>query len=349
MQTRTTTVIHGPALDVKALRRALGTFVTGVTIVTTLDPAGTPKGITANSFTSVSLDPPLVLVCIGQGSSAFEAFRSCSSFAINILAEGQEALSSRFATKGADKFAGLDCLRGVTDMPIFPGCAGWLECRTYSAMPAGDHVLLVGQVCGFDAGASRPLGYWRGGYVSFGLEQAVLGRAGRVVHAGAIAEHDGRILLLSKSDASGRESWSIPCGELSGDDPTERAIERAVSAELGAGIEVSFLYSVFDLPEHSALCVVYRAQLIERPPQEAKGRLFAPEEIPWHAIADRQIRNMLRRYVAERMTDRFGIYMGSADGGRVAMINAPPESWQSHTSAIEGMELSGLLARRSNG
>jgi flavin reductase (DIM6/NTAB) family NADH-FMN oxidoreductase RutF len=92
------------AVDPVALRRALGTFVTGVTVITTRDADGTPRGMTANSFTSVSLDPPLLLVCVGKGAHSFAAFNASSSFAVNLLHEGQTDVSNLFASKAANKF-----------------------------------------------------------------------------------------------------------------------------------------------------------------------------------------------------------------------------------------------------
>ncbi len=130
-------------------RHLVGGFPAGVTIVTTLDDGGAPHGFTASSFTSVSLSPPLVLVCLDVSADCFPAFASASAMAINILAVGQDALAIRFATRGADKFAALAFDRGAhTHMPLLHGAATHIECTMHARHPLGDHVVLVGEVVG---------------------------------------------------------------------------------------------------------------------------------------------------------------------------------------------------------
>ena len=128
------------------LRRALGSFATGVTVVTTGGPAGL-YGVTANSFTSVSLEPPLVLVCLGRRSPGRELIAGNGAFAVNVLTSDQEELGRRFASKdrGSAMFAGIEHRRGATGAPILSG-ASHLECRLAGIHAAGDHVIVVGQV-----------------------------------------------------------------------------------------------------------------------------------------------------------------------------------------------------------
>ena len=115
--TRSWSTLAGPgsaeAMDPKQFRQALGMFATGVTVVTTIAPDGSPRGLTANSFTSVSLTPPLVLVCIDRAAKSYTAFTQGNGFAINILSQDQRELSQRFASKTADKFAGVDWSKGA--------------------------------------------------------------------------------------------------------------------------------------------------------------------------------------------------------------------------------------------
>ena len=124
-------------IDPRELRTALGAFVTGVTVVTTLDAEGHPRGFTANSFTSVSLDPALVLVCLGKHSSSREIFATAGRFAVNILAEEQKAVSSTFASKVADRFAGLDWRVAETGSPIIADVVTWLDCETHDIIDGG--------------------------------------------------------------------------------------------------------------------------------------------------------------------------------------------------------------------
>src|SRR5258708_28113070 len=111
-----------PDFNGRALRDAFGSFATGVTIVTTSGPSGADIGLTANSFSSVSLDPPMVLWSLARTSSSIDAFRNCAHFAVHILSADQEALSARFASKGIDRFAGVALDRGPDGMPMLPVC-----------------------------------------------------------------------------------------------------------------------------------------------------------------------------------------------------------------------------------
>jgi flavin reductase (DIM6/NTAB) family NADH-FMN oxidoreductase RutF len=135
--------------DPRALRRALGRYATGVTVVTARAPVpnGEVVGVTANSFTSVSLDPPLVLWGLDLRSSTRPVFLAAGWFAVNVLAADQAALSMRFATPGrADKFDGLACAEGLGGCPLLPGCLARFECRTERIVEAGDHVMLIGRI-----------------------------------------------------------------------------------------------------------------------------------------------------------------------------------------------------------
>jgi flavin reductase (DIM6/NTAB) family NADH-FMN oxidoreductase RutF len=151
-----------------ALRRTLGTFVTGVTIVTTIGDDEAPWGLTANSFTSVSLDPPLVLVCIARTAGSCPAFLAARGFAVNILSDAQQALSARFASKRPDKFAGVSYRFGATGAPIIEGSLAWLDCAVRQRIEAGDHIILIGEVLAFERSARRPLAYCQGSYLPLG-------------------------------------------------------------------------------------------------------------------------------------------------------------------------------------
>ena len=156
--------------DTGTLRRALGCFVTGVTVVTTRDAGGVPLGFTASSFTSVSLDPPLVLVCVGHEVEGFDAYRRCSEFAINVLGESQRALSDRFATEHPDRFGGAGWRPGTHGAPILEGCIAALECAPWRRIEAGDHMILIGRVLRCENSDDRPLAYWRGRYRRLPIE-----------------------------------------------------------------------------------------------------------------------------------------------------------------------------------
>lgn len=156
--------------DPRKLRDAFGSFLTGVTIVTTVDGNGQRAGFTANSFTSVSLDPPLLLVCLGRSADCFEAFAGATQFAVNILAADQQALSNLFAQEHVEKFENVELQDTARASPILrDGCA-WFDCDLERQLDGGDHLILLGRIRTFGQRESEPLGYFRGGYVSIGQE-----------------------------------------------------------------------------------------------------------------------------------------------------------------------------------
>jgi flavin reductase (DIM6/NTAB) family NADH-FMN oxidoreductase RutF len=146
-------------VDSVDFRRALCQFAAGVTVVTTRDAKGRSLGLTVTAFASVSLDPPLVLVCVDHRSEAHVGFREAGLFGVSILAEGQEDLSRRFAAGGAAKFKGLTLATGTTGVPLVPGAVAHLECRVKSSHEAGDHHIYVGEVLAVDVKPGRPLVY----------------------------------------------------------------------------------------------------------------------------------------------------------------------------------------------
>src|SRR5271156_1873768 len=139
------------SLDPREFRRALGAFATGVTIVTARAPDGTPVGVTANSFNSVSLDPPLVLWSLARSSRCLAAFQAADPWGVDLLAADQEALANRFAKSGEDKFSGLVTETGAGAAPLLKDCACRLQCKTAFTSEGGDHVIFVGEVVAFDS------------------------------------------------------------------------------------------------------------------------------------------------------------------------------------------------------
>jgi flavin reductase (DIM6/NTAB) family NADH-FMN oxidoreductase RutF len=151
--------------DARALRDALGCFATGVTVVTCLKSDGKPAGLTVNSFTSVSLEPPLLLVCLHKMAASAPALTEASHFAINVLQTGQQPASIRFATRDEDRFGTTPWSCGEAGAPILKDSLGVFECERFAVYDGGDHHILVGQVvkASFDAGLD-PLLFFRGSY-----------------------------------------------------------------------------------------------------------------------------------------------------------------------------------------
>ena len=150
------------SFDPRTYRDALGQFATGVTIITARDADNRPVGVTANSFNSVSLDPPLVLWSLAKSSRSMPAFEQAIDFNVHILASDQDALSNRFASRSADKFAGLDI--GEDGPPLLDGCTARFRCKTRHSYEGGDHVIFVGEVVGFEHDEKPPLLFHNGDY-----------------------------------------------------------------------------------------------------------------------------------------------------------------------------------------
>ena len=155
-------------IDKDAFRRVLSNFAAGVTIVTTLDRDGAPHGLTATAFTSVSLDPPLVLVCIDKKAETYPHFAPAGVFAVNFLAADQRDVSQHFAKHGGDKFSGLAWRRGVLGTPILEGSIGHVECRIANGYEGGDHTIYVGEIEAADASDGPPLLHFRHAYHGVG-------------------------------------------------------------------------------------------------------------------------------------------------------------------------------------
>jgi flavin reductase (DIM6/NTAB) family NADH-FMN oxidoreductase RutF len=151
-------------VDKQLFRRVLGGFAAGVTVVTTLGEDGQPYGLTATAFTSVSLEPPLVLVCVDKRSESHPHFHTSQVFVVNFLAHNQEQLSRRFAVSGGDKFGDLMTRRAVNGAPLLEGTAGYVDCHAVNVIDAGDHTVFIGMVDAAETFDVAPLLYFGGAY-----------------------------------------------------------------------------------------------------------------------------------------------------------------------------------------
>ncbi len=151
-------------IDQHAFRAVLGRFSSGVTVVTLVDPAGGDRGMTVSAFCSVSLEPPLILICVDHAASVYESMSSVNDFTVNILSEGQEALARRFAGPDPDRFDGIGFSRGGNGIAILNDVLGYLQCKVVTRHSTGDHDIIIGEVEEAMAEDGRPLMYYRGGY-----------------------------------------------------------------------------------------------------------------------------------------------------------------------------------------
>ncbi|WP_420558337.1 flavin reductase family protein [Roseovarius sp.] len=294
------------SLDSRALRSAFGSFMTGVTVVTTRDAAGRPVGFTANSFASVSLEPPLLLVCPGKFLSSYDNFAGCAHFAVNVLAEGQEDVATTFASYKGDRFARVDHGEDALGNVLIDGALSRFSCRTHEVIDAGDHAILIGEVQAFSHAGGRGLGYAGGRFFSLGLERAALEPAGGAALCGAIISL-GDDVLLEQTDAGFR-----PPQVVAQDHENTRTRLVQELARRGQPVTLGPAYSVFrdDAAQSSYFLATATG--------DGGAFIRCPvREIPDLTFASSAIRDMMMRFAVETRTRNFGLYIGDARHGDV--------------------------------
>ncbi|WP_312798551.1 flavin reductase [Tianweitania sp.] len=299
--------------DTRALRDAFGAFLTGVTVVTAVNGEGAPIGFTANSFTSVSLDPPLLLVCLAKTSRNLPTLMAVTGFGVNVLSEGQKNVSNTFARPVEDRFAAVEWKEGPHGSPVFNDAAAWFDCSVHERIDAGDHVVMIGRVEAFDNSGKTGLGYARGGYFTPALtENKLLANVDGAVEIGAVVERDGQILLVP----SKLGGWTLPFFDKP--DVAQPALEPLMVEQLGVNVRSGLLYSVYDDSETGQHRVVYRAALGDGQPEI--GRMFPLSQLPLEDVPNPAVRDLLKRYAQESTLNEFGIYFGNQEKGRVHAV-----------------------------
>ena len=299
-------------------RQALGSFPTGVTIVTTLDKDSQPIGFTANSFTSVSLEPHLILICIDKASFNIEAFSKGNHFAVSILSENQHHISNTFALPATDRFNQINWESKITGSPIINGSVAWFDCKKDSFIEAGDHFVLIGQVQAFDSSTKTPLVYLRGNYVNLDLEKKMLlamENEDTKILVGAIIEWHQKILLL-KDETDGVLHFPSATRLGSADDNGSLL---GKLQKLKISVTEHYLFSVFENSDDKTSLIYYRAQ-IEDGSAVTSGQFYEFDAIPFEHLADDASRIMLKRYIVERELNAFGIFVGKESEGKVEAI-----------------------------
>ena len=155
-------------IEKNELRRVMGHFATGVTVITTLRASGEIHGLTANAFTSLSLEPPLVIVCVDKKAESYPCFDESRIFTVNILSAEQEGVSRRFAVSGGEKFQGISYRTGANGAPILDNTLGYIECKVTASHDGGDHTIYIGEVEQAEVHEAKPLLFFRGGYREIG-------------------------------------------------------------------------------------------------------------------------------------------------------------------------------------
>ncbi len=298
-----------PVIDPKVFRAAAGNFVTGVTIATTMGTDGQPRGVTVNSFTTVSLDPPLVLVCVGRSSRSFAAFDGAEAFAINVLASDQRQLSATFASKAEDKFADANWEKGRSGSPVFPDSLASFECVLHEKVDAGDHIVLIGRVIDIHRASGTPLGYFSGNYIDFAMQRETVDTPG---HCFGGLFHCGEELLFIDQDGK----LALPFATSLGEEQRESDSLLGKLEALGLSARLSFVYSVFTEEGRDGLSAIYLGEIEPTAqPRHPSVRLLKPEDIPFEQLS--RFSGLIRRYIRERDTDQFGLYVGTAIKGTI--------------------------------
>ena len=250
-----------PQFDPKDLRNALASYMTGVTVVTTKAPDGNLVGFTANSFTSVSLNPPLLLVCPGNHLSSFDIFAQATHFAVNILAEGQETVSNVFASSKENRFSLVKWQSDEFGCPMIEGAAAHFSCSLHNRVEAGDHHVLIGQIEAFTSTQQRGLGYCRDGYFSLSKERQseAAAQVGQKFLASALVEYQDQLLVLRHPDGV-----NIPTVQFDDRSGARSALTEHLQ-QLGLKTKIGPVYSVFEDAERGEHVTVFRATLLDGP------------------------------------------------------------------------------------
>ena len=301
------------------LRQALGSFPTGVTVVSCLDKNKNPLGFTANSFTSVSLDPKLVSICIDKESFNIDSFSVTKHFAISVLSENQQSISTIFATPNEDRFKNIDWSTEETGSPIIANAVAWFDCNTQQVVDAGDHLILIGNIIAFDSTPKTPLMYLRGNYVNLGLEQKMLlamENENTEIIVGAIIESNKKILLLEDKQNG---FLYFPSASRLGNTNDDESLLGLLN-NLNISINEHYLFSVFEKAEDKTSLIYYRAQV--KAGADTLGDSFYPfDAFPFDKLSDEASRIMLKRYIKERELNAFGIFVGKESEGKVEAIS----------------------------
>lgn len=293
--------------DPRALRDAFGCFMTGVTVVTTTSE-GVPLGFTANSFSSVSLDPPLLLVSIAKTSRNFGHFVNAGHFAINVLAESQKDVSGTFARPVEDRFASVKWSPGPAGSPVFSGVSAWFDCRLSQLVEAGDHAILIGEIKGFAASQEPGLGYYRGAYITPAQTAAQL-PTGPDVMIAAIVEAWGEVLLVE----DGQGGLALPEARV-GREGVQAALTQLLR-DIAPDAAPGEIYAVYDGAAPGRQHIAFRCPATST---DARQGRFVPLE-PDHlkSVGDPATRSMLDRLAAESRLGNYGVYFGSHIEGQV--------------------------------
>lgn len=302
-----------PELNLRELRDAFGAFMTGVTVVTTCTDDGKPLGFTANSFSSVSLDPALLLVSIAKTSSNHTVFSQTGHFAINILAEDQKDVSNTFARPSEDRFANLQWQKSANNNPLIDGVSAWFDCTMHQVVDAGDHSIIIGRVEAFHSAGYAGLGYYRGVYFTPAQVSAEV-IAGSKIIISAIIAHADKVLLVKTPD----NKWGLPSKQVDKEGADKALAD--IFNQYQPDASASFIYAAYNNTETQYQYITF---LCNTPQDFAEiGEFVSLSDIQPEDIQDSAVASMLERYRKESQLKSYGLYLGDHSSGTVRPIQA---------------------------
>lgn len=300
------------AINPREFRDALGCYPTGVTVVTTVDETGEPRGFTANSFTSVSLDPPLLLVCVAKSAHSHPVFTQAEVFSVNVLSDQQRDVSGLFASKAADKFQKAAWSASALKTPAIHDSLASFHCTKAQQIDAGDHTILIGQVQAFSTAAGTPLGYCRGAYVTYQnaaeVEAAVRGGA----RVGAIIETPQGVVMTKSADA-----LALPSAYKLGTPEANTGLYKQLK-DMGLDATLDFVFSVYE--DANGPCVIYRGRAPAAPVAAAQAECVTIDQLASLGRTDPTTQSILQRFARERSQDIYSVYVGDDKDGVVVAL-----------------------------
>ena len=307
---------EGQTLDIKELRTAFGTFLTGVTVVTTIDDAANPVGFTANSYTSVSLDPPLVLVCPALTLRTIDTFTACRHFVINILAEEQQDISNIFSCAEDDRFGQVSWHHNQWNMPVLDGTVSHFCCSVHDRITAGDHMVLIGQVQEFQTTNTPALGYLKGNYLNLEMERRAeqLANSHQDMIVGAIVAWNDHVLLIKTA-----QGYQLPHVKLSKKQHAKSAIQQLLVDQQLDG-SVGSVYSIFDDYDSNTTFSFYLAEATNNTTC-SRGEYVSINSLNTIQFFSKALQEMMLRYSLDQKNRVFGLYVGNQSKGDIHQIH----------------------------
>lgn len=303
-----------PKLDPLQLREAFGKFMTGVTVVTVVDDNDKPLGFTANSFSSVSLDPPLLLVCPAKSMSSFNVFAECSHFHVSVLAYTQQSVSNTFSSSSDDRFHDIDWTPDANGVPAIGGAIASFTCKRDRSIDAGDHIILLGEVTHFDSNEEHGLGYGEGGYFSLELERKASEVENKTlandqhVLAGALLECRDQLLLINKANGK----LEFPTIELTEGQASFEVLEEYLHRLLDIPLTIGSVFSIYEHQQTDKTSIYYRVTLDGKNPAALNQiGFYKLDTIDINNFTSDAAKTIFERYLEERKSGNHSIYLGA--------------------------------------